>query len=193
MGETRRNRVTRRSAATVCAVGALALAATPSVAFSFPNSSLWRERHLGHHLLQQPDQQPDYYGILGVTRNAGQDDIKKAFRQLVKQYHPDANPNSDTTTQFQTINKAYQILSEPQSRQQYNSQTYSQGLAADTPNFIIDALESDYVAPHTRNTANTDAVRYQPMELQPNANGRGSLFPMDDDEDQSNPYRIRSY
>ncbi len=100
MGGTRRNGVTRRTA-TVCVLGALALAAKPSVSFSFPNSSLWRERHLGHHSLQQPDQQPDYYGILGVERNAGQDDIKKAFRQLVKQYHP----GMYTVIRFDSVSK----------------------------------------------------------------------------------------
>jgi hypothetical protein len=67
---------------------------------SFPNSSLWRDRYLGsdrqhqqqqHHHQQQKQQQQqleDYYDILGVRRNANKDDIKTAFRQLVKQYHP---------------------------------------------------------------------------------------------------------
>lgn len=140
---------------------------------------------------QEEEQLPDYYSILGVPRNADKDDIKTAFRQLVKQYHPDANPTIDTTTQFQTINKAYQILSDPQNRKKYNGQTYHHGLSNDTPHFIIDALESGYESPEQKNTANTDTVRYQPMEWQPNENGRGSLFKNDDDG--NNNYRIRSY
>ena len=59
---------------------------------SFPNSSLWRDRYLGsdrreqrHQFQQQLD---DYYVILGVDKTANKDDIKTAFRQLVKQYHP---------------------------------------------------------------------------------------------------------
>ncbi len=134
-----------------------------------------------------------HFIVLTLNNNGRLFELTSFNRSPPTRQQTDANPNTDTTTQFQTINKAYQILSDQQRRKQYNSQTYSHGLAADTPNFIIDALESDYVAPQTKNTANTDAVRYQPMELQPNSNGRDSLFPMDDDEDQSNPYRIRSY
>ena len=105
----------------------------------------------------------------------------------------DANPNTDTTTQFQTINKAYQILSDPKKRQKYNAQTYNHGMSDDTPHFIIDALESDFEYPEPKNTANTDAIRYQPIELKPNDNGRGSLFNNEDEDDGNNKYRIRSF
>lgn len=196
---------TRNAFRVTLAVISLAVFTKPSSSLmllqSFPNSSLWRERHLNRQWPQQQQQQqeqlPDYYNILGVHRNASKDDIKTAFRQLVKQYHPDANPNTDTTSQFQTINKAYQILSDPQNRKTYNSQTYHYGLSSDTPNFIIDALESDYEAPEVKNTASTDAVRYQPLQWQPNENGRGSLLKNDHDEEQHNGqhsmFRIRSY
>lgn len=105
----------------------------------------------------------------------------------------DANPNTDTTEQFQTINKAYHILIDPQKRLKYNSQTCHYGLASDTPHFIMDAFETDTYAQQKKSTADTDAVRYQPMQLEPNDNGRGSLFQKDDKEDQANPYRISSY
>ena len=165
---------------------------------SFPNSSLWRERHLNRGPVGQPEEEqlPDYYNILGVGRTASKDDIKTAFRQLVKQYHPDANPDTDTTTQFQTINKAYQILSDPQKRKKYNAQTYHHGMSNDTPHFIIDALESDFEYPEPKNTANTDTVRYQPIQIKPNNNGRGSLLNKDEedeDDDGNNKYRIRSF
>ena len=164
---------------------------------SFQNSSLWRERYLNRSPVGQPEEEqlPDYYNILGVGRTASKDDIKTAFRQLVKQYHPDANPDTDTTTQFQTINKAYQILSDPQKRKKYNAQTYHHGMSSDTPHFIIDALESDFEYPEPKNTANTDTVRYQPIQIKPNNNGRGSLLNKDeeDDDDGNNKYRIRSF
>ncbi len=90
IGAAKRRSMTRTSRTTAIAVLLMGMAATPSTSFSFPNSSLWRERYVGHHQVEQPqeNQQPDYYRILGVGRQASQDDIKTAFRQLVKQYHP---------------------------------------------------------------------------------------------------------
>lgn len=161
---------------------------------SFPNSSLWRDRYLGNdqHGYQQHQKQ-DYYDMLGVRRNADKDEIKSAFRQLVKKYHPDANPNTDTTDQFQKINQAYQTLSDPRGRRRYNSQTYHHGFSDDTPNFIIDALENDYEPQryHQKTVSTTDAVRYQTHELKPNNN----LLEKDEDGNgtTNGGYRIRSY
>jgi curved DNA-binding protein len=63
----------------------------------------------------------DYYNILGVKRDASQDDIKKAFRQQAKKYHPDANPgNPDAEKRFKDLNEAYEVLSDPEKRSQYD-------------------------------------------------------------------------
>ena len=59
-----------------------------------------------------------FYKTLGVSENATQDDIKKAYRRLSLQYHPDKNPNS--TDQFQKINEAYETLSDAQKRREYD-------------------------------------------------------------------------
>jgi DnaJ family protein B protein 4 len=62
----------------------------------------------------------NYYDLLGVERNAGETEIKKAFRKMSLQYHPDRNPNEDTNAKFQEINEAFEVLSDPNKRQQYN-------------------------------------------------------------------------
>ncbi len=62
----------------------------------------------------------DYYAILGVSRTATDADIKRAFRKLAQQWHPDVNRNSGADERFKEINESYQILSDPQRRQAYD-------------------------------------------------------------------------
>jgi molecular chaperone DnaJ len=62
----------------------------------------------------------DYYEILGVPRGAGDEDIKRAFRKLAQQWHPDVNTDPDADARFKEINEAYQVLSDPQRRQAYD-------------------------------------------------------------------------
>ena len=58
--------------------------------------------------------QRDYYEILGVGRDANGDDIKNAFRQLARKYHPDVSKEPDAEEKFKEINEAYAILSDPE-------------------------------------------------------------------------------
>lgn len=62
----------------------------------------------------------DYYQILGVPKTASQDEIKRAYRKLAHEYHPDKNQAHADGTKFKEINEAYQVLSNPQKRAQYD-------------------------------------------------------------------------
>src|SRR5262245_20559150 len=63
----------------------------------------------------------DYYSVLGVSRQASADELKKAFRKMAMKYHPDKNPGDKAAEErFKEVNEAYDVLSDPKKRQMYD-------------------------------------------------------------------------
>lgn len=62
----------------------------------------------------------DYYSVLGISRDASAEDIKKAYRKLARQWHPDVNSAPDAQSKFAEVSEAYEVLSDPQKRERYD-------------------------------------------------------------------------
>ena len=63
----------------------------------------------------------DYYEVLGVSRDASQEEIKRAYRQLARKFHPDVSSEQDAEERFKEVNSAYEVLSDPDKRRMYNT------------------------------------------------------------------------
>ncbi len=72
----------------------------------------------------------DYYEVLGISRSASAEEIKRAFRNLARRYHPDVNKSPDAEPKFKEINEAYEILSDSNKRKAYDTYGHNAGVGA---------------------------------------------------------------
>lgn len=86
----------------------------------------------------------DYYQILGIARNASEEEIKKAYRKLVMKYHPDRNPDPRATEKMKEINEAFAVLSDPIKRQKYDRYGHK-GLEGYTAEDIFGGIDFDSI------------------------------------------------
>jgi molecular chaperone DnaJ len=108
----------------------------------------------------------DHYGVLGVDRDASFDEIKKAYRKLAREYHPDVNPDPDHQEKFKEITTAYEVLSDPDKRQRFDlgGDPFSQNGGFNGANFgfgdIMDAFfgGGGSRGPRPRHRAGQDAL-----------------------------------
>ena len=87
-------------------------------------------RHISTSTSLASNASKDYYAILGVKRGASTKDIKSAYYDKAKTYHPDANSSNETVAKFQEISEAYEILGDEQKRRFYDSTRRDQSIAA---------------------------------------------------------------
>ena len=67
------------------------------------------------------EQKRDYYEVLGLQKGASEEEIKKAYRKLAKQYHPDLHPgDKEAEAKFKEVNEAAQVLGDPEKRAKYD-------------------------------------------------------------------------
>ena len=126
----------------------------------------------------------DYYEVLGVTRTASDDDIKKAYRRLALQYHPDRNNAPEATERFKEATEAYQVLSDAEKRGLYDRYGHSAfdrggGPSVDFSNFVGLSIEDLFdlnVRKHKLNEA-----FHRPVESKfrvPNSSRAGAQLPL---------------
>ncbi|MET0161965.1 MAG: molecular chaperone DnaJ [Microbacteriaceae bacterium] len=116
----------------------------------------------------------DHYEVLGVERDASPEQIKKAYRRLARELHPDVNPGADASERFKSVTHAYDVLSDPKQRQQYDLGPQAQGGFGGGGNFggFGDIFETFFGAgaggrggPRSRRERGEDALLRLDVEL----------------------------
>jgi Ca-activated chloride channel family protein len=119
------------------------------------------------------DIKKDYYAILAVPQSATDEEIKRAYRELARRYHPDSRVEDASTTLFHEIQAAYAVLSHPESRRAYDRQRAEAGLS-ETAAFSWEILLSQ----SQLCSLYEEQVLYLLMEIRPTATARGERLPL---------------
>lgn len=103
------------------------------------------------------EQKRDYYEVLGVSRGASEDEIKKAYKKMARKYHPDLNPGDKTAEEkFKEVNEAYEVLSDADKKARYDQY----GHAGVDPNFGAGASAADSTGASTSATWGTSSAAF---------------------------------
>ncbi|MDB5037943.1 MAG: chaperone protein DnaJ, partial [Bacteriovoracaceae bacterium] len=115
------------------------------------------------------DVKRDYYEVLGVSRSAFDDQLKKAFRKLARMYHPDVAKNKKIAEEkFKELNEAYEVLSDPQKRKKYDEL----GPNAFDPRLRRQGAQSAYDSRQSSSSQNTPRPNFE----QPTADEKAGIF-----------------
>ncbi len=109
---------------------------------------------------------PDYYNILRVSREASKEDIKKAYRKLAIEVHPDKNKSSDAHERFVEINEAYLLLSDDEARAKYDNEFFSNLQYEDLFNSSVKDVFVDNDLNDWSKKAKMQAERYAKMTFE---------------------------
>ena len=121
-------------------------------------------RHPGARKLRpKMEVERDYYATLGVDKAASPEEIKKAYRLLVRRYHPDANQSAEALELFHAVQEAYEVLSDPEKRQAYDRWRAAKGLDL-KPAFQVHTALSHEALP----SLDEEQMLYLLLEITPN-------------------------
>ena len=104
----------------------------------------------------------DYYSILGISFNASDDEIKRAYRALSKRWHPDVNPGLDTTAIMQDINEAYFILRDSAMRVRYDAEYVKKTAGYDMQDVVLRQAPENRLPAMSAGLLPTGFVRFRP-------------------------------